>query len=434
VVAGSRSSTSAETKDMEFIKPGRQFDFMSKRWYFIGFSALLLVLSVFSFFKPGPQIGTDFKGGTELEVAFKTDIDPSEVRTAVESLGFTGADVIRVRDSGAVNTNRFLIRVQDVTVLTDQQKQVIQDKLCHVNEGVQPSGDFETRCPENVRASEVKFSPGGDKISMRYETAPDLPAIKAQFSGISGVELREGQNNPILVSPRDHKVEAQLKSRGDQLLDGLRNKLGADKVPDRALRVEWIGPKAGAQLRDAAITSVVISIVFIMAYIAFRFDLRFAPGGIVALIHDVGIALGAMIITHREITLSTVAALLTIVGYSINDTVIVYDRIRENLTKHRNMTFSEIINLSISEMLGRTIITSGVTSLSMLAFLIWGTGAIKDFAFAMLVGFVVGTYSSIYVAAPITEWIDRKFFGGQTSAPRKKVNRTKAIKRADAVV
>lgn len=419
---------------MEFIKPGQQFDFMSKRWLFIGLSAVLLLLSAFSFIKPGPQLGTDFKGGTELEVAFKTNVEAGEIRGAVEALGFSGADVIGVRGSEGQNANRFLIRVQDVTVLTEAQKQVIQDKLCHVAEGATPPADFATRCPENVRASEVKFSPGGDKISMRYETAPDLAAIKAQFAGLTGVELREGQNNPNVVNPRVHKVEAQLKSRGDQLLDGLRNKLGADKVPNRALRVEWIGPKAGAQLRDAAITSVVISIVFIMAYIAFRFDLRFAPGGIIALVHDVGIALGAMIFTHREITLSTVAALLTIVGYSINDTVIVYDRIRENLTKHRNMTFPSIINLSVSEMLGRTIITSGVTSLSMLAFLVWGTGVIKDFAFALLVGIVVGTYSSIYVAAPITEWIDRRFFGAQTAAPRKKVNRAKAVKRADAVV
>lgn len=419
---------------MEFIKPGRQFDFMGKRWLFMGVSGLLLLLSAIFFYKPGPELGTDFKGGTELEVAFKTDIDAGVIRDTVSSLGFTGADVIRVRDSGAERANRFLIRVQDITVLSDQQKTIIQDKLCHVSEGATAPADFSTRCPENVRASEVKFSPGGDKISMRYETAPDLAAIKAQLAGVTGVELREGQNNPVIVSARDNKVEAQLKSRGDQLLDGLRSKLGSDKVPSQALRVEWIGPKAGAQLRDAAITSIIISIVFIMAYIAFRFDLRFAPGGIIALIHDVGIALGAMIITHREITLSTVAALLTIVGYSINDTVIVYDRIRENLAKHRNMSFPAIINLSVSEMLGRTIITSGVTSLSMLAFLVWGTGTIKDFAFTFLVGVVVGTYSSIYVAAPVTEWIDRKFFGGQTAAPRKKVTRTKAIKRADAVV
>jgi len=418
---------------MEFIKPGRQFDFMGKRWLFIGISALLLLGSIVAFIKPGPRLGTDFKGGTELEVAFLKDTEAGDIRAAVESLGFEAPDVIRVKDSGAEDTHRYLIRVQEVSALGEEQKEAIRQKLCVLPEGTAPSPDFEARCPANARAGEIKFSPGGDKITMRYEVEPDIAAIRAQLTGIPGVELRSGDNNPVVVSARDHKVEAQLKSRGDQLLDGLRSKLGADRVPERALRVEWIGPKAGAQLRDAAIRSIAIAIVFIMAYIAFRFDLRFAPGGILALVHDVGIALGAMIVTHREITLSTVAAMLTIVGYSITDTVVVYDRIRENLTKHRNMSFSAIINLSISEMLGRTIITSGVTALSMVCFLVWGTGVIKDFAFALLIGILVGTYSSIYVAAPFTEWIDSKFFGGQSTA-QKKVTRTKAAKRADAVV
>ena len=204
-------------------------------------------------------------------------------------------------------------------------------------------------------------------------------------------------------------------------------------MPDQALRVEWIGPKAGALLRRDATVSITIACFLIMAYIAFRFDMRFAPGGIVALMHDVGIALGAMVIARKEITLSTVAAMLTIVGYSITDTVVVYDRIRENLGKHRGMSFSAVINLSISEMLGRTIITSGVVALSLVAFLIWGTGALKDFAFALLVGIIVGTYSSIYIAAPLTEWIDRRFFGASADQ-KKKISRTRAAKKLKAVV
>ena len=141
----------------------------------------------------------------------------------------------------------------------------------------------------------------------------------------------------------------------------------------------------------------------------------------------------AMVLTRREITLSTVAAMLTIVGYSITDTVVVYDRIRENLAKHRGMSFAAVINLSISEMLGRTIITSGVTALSLVMFLVWGTGVLKDFAFALLVGILVGTYSSIYIAAPLTEWIDRRFFGASV-LKQKAVTRTRATKRANAVV
>jgi len=411
---------------MELIKPGTQYDFMKWRWHFLGASLLLLALSVISFIVPGPKLGTDFKGGTELEVAFKEAVTAGDVRHAVEKVGFDAPEVVAVADN---NPNHFLIRVQEVSVLTEAQKGALRTKMCLVGEdGQAPPG-----CAPNASASEVKFSPGGDKIFTRYEVKPDIAAIKAQLVGAEGIELRQSPSNPMLVSERDNRVEIQLKSRGDQLLDGLRAQLGAEKVPDEALRVEWIGPKAGAQLRDAAIRSIAIACFFIMAYIAFRFDLRFAPGGIVALVHDVGIALGAMVIARKEITLSTVAAMLTIVGYSITDTVVVYDRIRENLGKHRSMSFSAVINQSISEMFGRTLISSGVTSLSLIAFLIWGTGALKDFAFALLVGIIVGTYSSIYIAAPFTEWIDRRFFGA--SADQKKaITRTRAAKKADAVV
>lgn len=413
---------------MELIKPGRQFDFMGKRRYFIGFSVLLLVLSIISFIKPGPKLGTDFKGGTEIEVAFNAPLSAADVRGAIQRAGFSTPDVVSVSDPQG--RSRYLIRVQDVSALEEAQKEKVRTQLCHLPEGTPVPED---RCPPAVRASEVKFSPGGDKISARYEVAPDLEGIRKQFEGVGGVELRHGVNNPVVVSERDHKVEIYLKSKGDQLMDALRRELGADKVPENALRTEWIGPRAGAQLRDSAIKSVAISILFIMAYVAFRFDVRFAPGGIIALIHDVGIALGAMVLTQREITLSTIAALLTIVGYSISDTVVVYDRIRENLSKHRDKTFSDIINLSISEMLGRTILVSCSTLLSMVCFFIWGTGTLKDFAFTLVVGIIVGTYSSIYVAAPITEWIDRRFFGSSVFK-RKKVSRVRTEKRADAVV
>jgi preprotein translocase subunit SecF len=412
---------------MEIIKPGRMFNFMKWRWHFIGSSVLLLVLSAISFFYPGPKLGTDFKGGTEVEVAFMQPVTPGEVRTAVEHVGFASPEVVSVTDTG--NANHFLIRVQEVTVLSEREKDVIRGKMCLVPEnGAMPAG-----CQAASAASEIKFSPGGDKIFARYETTPDLAGIGKQLAGVEGVQLRAGANNPMLANERDHRVEIQLKSRGDQMLDGLRSELGANKVPEAALRVEWIGPKAGAQLRDAAIKSIAIACFLIMAYIAFRFDLRFAPGGIVALVHDVGIAMGAMVLARKEITLSTVAAMLTIVGYSITDTVVVYDRIRENLGKHRNMSFSAVINLSVSEMLGRTLITSGTVMLALVTFLVWGTSTLKDFAFAMLVGVAVGTYSSIYVAAPITEWADRRFFGG--SADQKKaITKTRAAKKAGAVV
>jgi preprotein translocase subunit SecF len=264
------------------------------------------------------------------------------------------------------------------------------------------------KCPENARATEVKFSAGGDKISTRYDLDPDLTAIREQIKSVPGVALRESATNPQVLNPRDHRVEIQLLSKGDQLIDRLRQKLGPEVVPERALRVEWVGPKAGKQLRDSARNAVAIAIVFIMLYLAFRFDLRFAPGVIVACVHDAMVVIGVFVILRKEITLSTIAAVLTVVGYSMNDTVVVYDRIRENLGKHRGKSFAQIINLSVSETLSRTILTSGATMLSFLAFFVYGTGIIKDFMLALLVGIVAGTYSSIYVAAPLTAWIDER--------------------------
>src|ERR1700691_181263 len=189
--------------------------------------------------------------------------------------------------------------------------------------------------------------------------------------------MRVSATNPQLLNAPDHHVEIQLQSKGDQLIESLQKQLGPEMAPDKALRVEWVGPKAGKQLRDSARNAVAIAIVFIMLYLAFRFDLRFAPGVVVACIHDAMVVLGAFVLLHKEITLSTIAAVLTVVGYSMNDTVVVYDRIRENLGKHRGKSFATIINMSVSETLSRTILTSGAMLLSILAFFIYGTGVIK---------------------------------------------------------
>jgi preprotein translocase subunit SecF len=392
---------------VELFKHGKVYDFMSIRVYWIAFSLLSVVFSFFSVLVwPKPTYGTDFKGGTEVEVAFTRPIEAGGLRTAVHNLGFAAPDIVSVTDPS--NPNRYLIRVQETSALDEAKRAAIDDALCY-----SPSGELpEDRCPLSLRPTEVKFSPGGDKIFARYEQDPVLSAVADQVRKVPGVELRVAAKNPQIVSARDHKIEIQLKSKGDQLMDGLRAELGAETVPENPLRVEWVGPKAGKQLRDAAVKSVAIAIVFIMAYVAFRFDLRFAPGGVVALVHDAMMVIGVFVVFKKEISLSTIAAVLTIVGYSINDTVVVYDRIRENLGKHRGKTFAQIINLSVSETLSRTVLTSGATLLSFIAFFVWGTGVIKDFALALLVGIVAGTYSSIYVAAPLTEWIDRRFFGG----------------------
>jgi preprotein translocase subunit SecF len=395
---------------MELFKPGRQFDFMGMRWFWIPFSLFLVFASTVLCFYPGPNYGTDFRGGTEIEVAFTKPVEANMVRRAVEGSGFTAPDVVQVKDPS--NAYHFLIRVPDVSVVDEGSKEKLKVALCVTEDPKAPVAD-EAACPPSARATEVKFSLGGDKILARYDNDPDLAKVKAQIRSVPGINLRESPTNPQITNPRDHRVEIQLQSKGDQLMDALRAKLGADTVPDRALRVEWAGPKASKQLRDSARNSVAIAIVFIMLYLAFRFDLRFAPGVVIACIHDAMVVIGAFVVLRKEISLSTISAVLTIVGYSMNDTVVVYDRIRENLAKHRGKTFANIINISVSETLSRTILTSGATLLSILAFFVWGTGVLKDLALAMLIGIVAGTYSSIYVAAPLTEWIDMRMGRGQ---------------------
>lgn len=448
---------------MELIKPGTRIDFMRQRRFWTALSLALtfisLILSLFpagSFTKigpfvigTGPNYGTDFRGGTELEVQFKKPLEAAAVRSAVESIpGFSRPDVVAVGNPG---DSRFLIRVQEHSSIDEATMLKVRQAVCNQGGHADEKGNFiadppldAAKCPAppaniadlkpvDARSTEVKFSPGGDKVAIRYEVKPDdalIEKIKQAITG-SGVALRgavneKGENLDITVKGKDiaqakeYRIEVQLKSKGDLLLDELRSKLGPEVVPQSADKVEWVGPRAGKQLRDAAVKSVLFAIIFIMAYVAFRFDLRFAPGGILALFHDALVVIGVFIIMRREITLSTIAAILTIVGYSISDTVIIYDRIRENLNKHRGLTFHEIINLSVSETLSRTILTSGSVLLSVFGMFFWGTGALKDFALALFVGVIAGTYSSIFVAAPMTEWIDRKFFGASATQKKKK--------------
>jgi len=252
---------------MELFKPGKTYDFMRVRRYWIALSVLLSVGSLLLLFYPGPNYGTDFKGGTEIEVAFTKAVDGGEVRHAVTKTGaFSEPDVVQVTDPA--HPYRYLIRVQEISTVDDSSKESLKKALCLGVEGENAA------CPANARATEIKFSAGGDKLSVRYDSEADLQKLKAQIATVPSVKLRIAANNPQVVNPRDHRVEVQLQSKGDQLMDVLRAELGADRVPQAALRVEWVGPKAGKQLRDSARNSVAIAIVFIMLYLAFRFDLR----------------------------------------------------------------------------------------------------------------------------------------------------------------
>jgi preprotein translocase subunit SecF len=372
---------------MEFFKPGITYDFFKYRWPFITTSVGLTILSLISLIYPGPKYGIDFKGGTEVELELKGDVDASELRKQVVDLGFGQPDVINVQGK----KNHYLLRLDQISSLSDAS---VEQARKHLGSDL---GD--------TKLAELKASPGGDKLSIHLTASAEPEKIKAALAA-AGLKARDVV---AFGNAQDFRYEAQLVGIGDKLVHGLQEKLG-DKAPDRPLRVEWVGPKAGQQLRDAAIKSLLYTIAFIMVYVAFRFDLRFAPGGVVALLHDALITLGIYVLLRKEVTLGTIAAVLTVVGFSINDTIVVYDRIRENMQRMRNANLVHIINVSTSQTLGRTLITSGVTLISILGFFVWGTPLIRDIVFALTIGFVIGAYSSIYVAAPLTEWIDRRLF------------------------
>ncbi len=355
---------------MEIVNPNVTIDFMRHRTPVVMISLVLVTLSLVSLFFPGPNYGIDFAGGTEVQLVFNGDITSAKIRETLESLGHRGADVVAVEDSES--DNEYMIRVREVSLRLQQDvdHQTIIDTL--EGEGAAVRGDVST-----------------------------------------------------LAGGNDVRLEVQLRGVADELVSGLQEELG-DLGPGAPLRAEWVGPKAGEQLRDAAIQSLLYAIAFIMVYVAFRFDLRFAPGGVIAMIHDVIITLGIYVLVQKEVNLTTVAALLTVLGYSINDTIVVYDRIRENMGRYRDLSLRELINRSTSQMLSRTIVTSGTTLLSVIAFFIWGTPVIRDISFALFCGILIGTYSSIYIAAPITEYMDRRFFSEEAQKRRAKKRAARA--------
>jgi preprotein translocase subunit SecF len=253
---------------------------------------------------------------------------------------------------------------------------------------------------------------GGTLVQVKFAENTDAARIK---DGLASLELGSVVVQRFGDDPNEFLIRVQESGEGKDLsglISGsLESVYGEGKVDIR--RVEMVGPQVGKDLRQKGLLSISYAMIGILVYIAWRFELRYAIGAIIALLHDVLITLGAFSITGREIDLPIIAAFLAIIGYSLNDTIIVYDRIRENYGKHQKLGFGEVVNRSINETLSRTILTSGTTLMVVLALFIFGGGVIHNFAFAMLVGILIGTYSSIFVASPLLIlWQDMRS-GGQ---------------------
>ncbi len=239
---------------------------------------------------------------------------------------------------------------------------------------------------------------GGIMVEIRTEQAADMAGLRKNLSGLGlgEVELQEfGQPTDVLIrverQPGGEKAQAKA-------VETIKGALG-DKVDYR--RVEFVGPKVGAELINAGITAVLMAMAAMLVYIWFRFEWQFGVGAVVALTHDVVLTIGIFALLGLEFNLSIVAAILAIAGYSINDTVVVYDRVRENFRKYKSMDMNALLNMSINDTLSRTLLTSITTLLALLALFFFGGQVIKGFSFAMIWGVIVGTYSSIWIAVPL---------------------------------
>ena len=251
---------------------------------------------------------------------------------------------------------------------------------------------------------------GGTLIEVSVTPAPHIDAVRkaVEAAGFRGAEI-QGLERPELFLIRFGTDETR-KNPETIVKDGLASSIPASKVELR--RKESVGPRVGSELRGAAIKAVFLAMGLILIYVAVRYDWRYSMGAVVALFHDVFISLGAVSLTNREVTLTVVAALLTIAGFSINDTIVVFDRIRERKQSLRKEPPTKVMNIAVNETLSRTVITSLTVALTVVALFLFGGDVIHDFSFTMLVGVVFGTYSSVYVASALALdtqlWLERQ--------------------------
>jgi preprotein translocase subunit SecF len=374
-------------KTFDIIPHDTKFDFVGKRRLAVVLSLVVNAAVILWAALGGLSFGVDFSGGTEMEVRFAEPVKPGEIRNAVEALGFTGASV---QTYGGEGENTYLIRVERIALMNQADVQRIADAV-------------KARFP-NVGAPQ--FNPEvGDKLDLEFQGQPPSPDALREAVESAGVRVREVREEQGLgAGTRSFAVITQ--GIQDKVERDLEARFGAAKPEVR--RVEYVGPAVGRELRNQGFKAIIYAMGLIVIYVGFRFDFRFAPGVIIALLHDAIITLGYYAVTGREFNLTSVAVILTIIGYSVNDTVVIYDRIRENLVRLKGRSLAEIVNRSINEVLGRTFLTSFATALSLIGLLVFGVGTIFDFAMAMMVGMISGAYSTWFIAAPMTIWLEER--------------------------
>ncbi len=392
---------------MEFLRDTK-IDFMKYRMFFIVISTVLVLVGALAVFVHGKlNMGIDFVGGTQLTLRFQEPPEVNRIRKILEGAGLRDVQIQRFGEKEA-------------------NEVIVKTPLAKENE--------EGRQGQVMAALDQKLNPGGGKMDLNRAGSATLaqvlqsadPAGVASEGGASAKAYYEGVAEKVLDQRQNVGIfstwdqVAQADGASPAIVDVLKKKASLGRYS--LVGAENVGPQIGSELRRKGLWAVVLSLFGMLLYIWFRFELRFGMGALIAVFHDVMVVLGLYAIFNFEFNLTTVAAFLTLVGYSVNDTVVIFDRVRENMRKSRRQPLIEILNDSINQTLSRTILTSGTTLVAVGAILFLGGDVLRGFAFVLTIGIVVGTYSSVYVASPFA-LLWEEMFGSQAKARREKKTR-----------
>lgn len=365
---------------------------MSKAKYFYALSGILLVVGLISVISQGGiRYGLDFKGGTNVDVRFAQPPNIDQLRKGLSSQGLGGSEIQSISDIANPNANEVVISLAqkgDADQALDVSKEQILSALGTIYGTANTTKpDFNAATPASLAA----FLTQRDPLLLSTNAGDRYAQLAKKI-----LDYRDRDKNGVLTSFDDlSKVDGVTAPVGSAVRDNYT--LGAFAIRN----VEIVGPKVGAELRRQAVLVTLYALAGMLVYIAFRFEWVYGAAAVLAVFHDVLITLGLFKIFGFEISLTVIAALLTLVGYSMNDTIVIFDRIRENSRLLRKEPFADIVNKSINQTLSRTILTSGLTFLTVLVLFLMGGQVLRAFAFALVVGIVVGTYSSFGIAAPL---------------------------------
>jgi preprotein translocase subunit SecF len=392
-------------------------DWMGKAKYFFLLSGTLLVIGWAAiFFKGGIKYGIDFRGGTNVDVRFAQPPNIDQLRKGLQAQGLGNSEIQSISDIANPNSNEVMIFVEQTgqmdQALDEGKSKVLTALNATYGSSTSSKPDFNSVTPTALANILAQRDPLGLSVN-----AGD----KYQQLAKGLLDYRDRISNGIITN---FDVLANSPGANSAVVSAIKDNfsLGPFAVRDVAI----VGPKVGAELRNQAIRVTLYALAGMLVYIAFRFEWIFGVAAVLAVFHDVLITLGLFKIFGFEISLTVIAALLTLVGYSMNDTIVIFDRIRENNRLLRKESFAAVVNKSINQTLSRTILTSGLTFLTVLVLFLMGGQVLRAFAFALVVGIVVGTYSSFGIAAPlVVAWHQRRGHGAATGTGTAAGNKTR---------